>query len=201
MRAKRRGQHYPDLADLRSELQRAAELMPANPMRTTQVLGKASRGTSKAPRSNQRLQVTFVAAGVALLLIALAFMGRRVGHSQPVSPARGPATVQAAFAAAFDGPLDPGRMLDAVSDGQALKPVLRQAAANFPGLFASGRVELTSVTLSSPTTAAVRYTLTYHGGHPLADQPGQAVLTGGRWLVTRATYCTVLQASGATCPG
>jgi hypothetical protein len=52
---------------------------------------------------------------------------------------------------------------------------------------------------TDPSTAVVRFTLSYLGGAPYGTKFGKAVLTNGKWVVARDTYCMVLGFGGGQC--
>lgn len=52
--------------------------------------------------------------------------------------------------------------------------------------------KVTKVVFTSPTTATVTYDLLSHGSTLLPGATGQAVLDGGQWKVSQATFCTLV---------
>ena len=52
---------------------------------------------------------------------------------------------------------------------------------------------VTSVTVTSPTTATVKYNLTASGSSLLAGQTGKAVYVNGTWVVGDASLCGLLK--------
>ncbi len=55
---------------------------------------------------------------------------------------------------------------------------------------------VTSVTLLSPNSAAVRFDLLSGGKPLLPNNPGNAVREDGRWKVAAETFCQLIQVSG-----
>jgi hypothetical protein len=61
--------------------------------------------------------------------------------------------------------------------------------------------QVTSVTVTSPTTATVKYNLTASGSSLLSGQTGTAVYENGTWKVGDASLCSLLKlAPGASVP-
>jgi hypothetical protein len=60
-----------------------------------------------------------------------------------------------------------------------------------------------TVTLISPTKAAVGYTILLRGAPVLPGQKGTAVYQGGVWKVSAASFCSVVKlgANGQKIPG
>jgi hypothetical protein len=52
---------------------------------------------------------------------------------------------------------------------------------------------VTAVTVTSPTTADVTYSIVQGGQVALADQKGQAVLDGGVWKVSAPSFQALLK--------
>jgi uncharacterized lipoprotein YbaY len=62
---------------------------------------------------------------------------------------------------------------------------------------------VSAVTVTSPTTASVTYSIVQGGQVALPDQKGQAVLEGGVWKVSAASFQALLkleQGAGSTSP-
>lgn len=121
---------------------------------------------------------------------------------QPADPAAAAKAVRAAFTRAFTA--TPGGQpyfsLSAVEGGSGLHAALDQLRKNFPQAADTVTVSTGKIVFTSPTTAALVFTLTYTGGAPYGTQNGTAVLSAGHWLVSRSTYCGVLSFGGASCP-
>jgi hypothetical protein len=123
-----------------------------------------------------------------------------------VQPADRPAAVeqvQAAFQNAFTHAPAGGDVyhgLATVQDGAQLHNAVDQVRRNFPTAFDTITVTTGDIVFTDPTHAVIEFTPTYSQGAPYAKQNGSAVLAGGKWLVTQATYCGLLRFGGATCP-
>jgi hypothetical protein len=122
---------------------------------------------------------------------------------QPADVTTAEQQVRAAFSTAFThAPAsDRYRALVAVERGDSLRPAIDDLRRSFEQVAETVTVSTDQVVFTDPTTAVVRYTLSYSGGAAYGTRYGQAVLTDGRWLVTRDTWCAPLGYAGVTCPG
>ncbi len=118
----------------------------------------------------------------------------------PLHPAAAAGAIRAAYHQALTGGGTPARALAAVDDGPSLAGALAQAMANFPTATANAKVSTGALVFTNPRTAALRFHVTYPDGLDFGTQVGGAVQVGGRWKVSRDTYCLVLGWAGATCP-
>lgn len=82
------------------------------------------------------------------------------------------------------------RRAQLIEDGPAFAATLQAQASN--PLAASATAKVSKVTLSSPTQAAVTYSILVNGQPALPDQQGVAVLDGGTWKVSAASFCSLL---------
>jgi hypothetical protein len=60
------------------------------------------------------------------------------------------------------------------------------------GLASQASAQVTSLTLTSPTQAAVKYNILLSGSPVLKNQTGTAVYEGGIWKVGDASFCGLL---------
>jgi len=112
-----------------------------------------------------------------------------------------PATaIQAAYAQAFSGGTPAAQNLAAVDDGPALAGALKQAVDYFPAANQPSTVSVSDVKPQGLLNAQVRFNVTYTGGYAIGERNGTAVVSGGRWKVSRETFCSVLGLAGAVCP-
>ncbi len=103
-----------------------------------------------------------------------------------------------AFETLFGGDVtDVDRKLAALEDGEILRPFFLASYEAQRAIAARVRVRIDAVTLVDATHADVTYTLLLDDAAVLDHLPGAAVHAGGRWLVTRRTYCDV-STQGAT---
>jgi hypothetical protein len=77
--------------------------------------------------------------------------------------------------------LQDGPSFAKIIEGQAGSPLAKSVAA-----------KVSKVTLTSPTKAAVRYSLTLAGQTALSNVEGQAILSGGIWKVGKSSFCALL---------
>jgi endonuclease/exonuclease/phosphatase family metal-dependent hydrolase len=111
------------------------------------------------------------------------------------------AAITAAFSAVFDGDVtDVDVKLAALEDGDALRPFFLATYQATKAIAARVRVRVDGVTLVDSTHANVTYTLLLDGSAVVDHQPGHAVQIGGRWLVSRRTYCEVSTQGASTIP-
>lgn len=102
------------------------------------------------------------------------------------------AAITEAFRTLFDGDVtDVDRKLAALDDGELLRPFFLESYEAQKAIAAGVRVRIDEVTIVDATHADVTYTLLLDGAAVLDHLQGAAVQIGGRWLVTRRTYCDV----------
>jgi len=143
-----------------------------------------------------------VAAGAVLLVVVVAACGKAVNANATTAP--GPSAAPSASAAVtadwqefFSGATPAARKIALLQHGQQFaKTITAQASSPI----AQGtQAKVTSVTVTSPTTATVTYSITMGGQTALPDQQGQAVLEGGVWKVSARSFQDLLKLEqGAT---
>lgn len=102
------------------------------------------------------------------------------------------AAITEAFRAVFDGDVtDVDRKLASLEDGELLRASFVDSYEKTRAVASRVRVRLDDVRLADADHADVVYTLLLDGNAVLDHLPGGAVRAGGRWLVTRRTYCDV----------
>ncbi|MEX5713561.1 hypothetical protein AB1484_36525 [Parafrankia sp. FMc6] len=159
----------------------------------------AGNGTTRTRRRRHLAALTLLVAAVSAMIPAQAALAGGNGP-QPFVRARAEAAVKAAYAQAFTGGQDPAHSLAAVEDGPDLAATLAQATQNFPQATQTSQVTVSNITFDGPRNAGLRFHLSYQGGVDFGEVDGTALISGGRWKVSRATYCTVMSWAGATCP-
>ncbi len=112
------------------------------------------------------------------------------------------AAAQAAVVNAFDTvytPDSPTSEKAALIEGFSGQIVVAAAAVDrkYPSLTASVTPQVLQVVFTSPTDAAVLYATNYQGHTVMGPKIGYAVLDGGTWKVTRATFCQDIDNAGA----
>src|SRR5579875_3766087 len=82
----------------------------------------------------------------------------------------------------------------------AAEPQVNQAQSKSP-LAAHTSAQVSEVSLTSPTTATVTYTILLAGKPALKNVKGTAVKTDGKWQVGDQSFCQLLKLQGTTPPG
>jgi hypothetical protein len=162
-------------------------------------------GTLRAlDKDGQSLQTAALAAGPTVNSAACqaAPIQPPKAGTPPADPKAAEASIREAFHTAYTSVpgASPYAGLERVEGGQGLHTALDQARNQFSEAANSMTVTTANLVFTSPTTAAVQYTLTYTGGAPWGTKYGQAVLVNGSWLVSRDTFCGLLAFGGGTCP-
>jgi hypothetical protein len=99
----------------------------------------------------------------------------------------------------FSGKTDAATKISLLQDGQKFASVIDAQAGT--ALAAAAVATVTAVVLDSPTTASVTYNVGVGGGQGLNNQAGTAVLENGTWLVSDASFCSLLKLeNGGTMP-
>ena len=102
----------------------------------------------------------------------------------------------------FAGTTPPKEKVALLQNGQSFAAVIKAQAAGNP-MAGTAAAKVLKVTLTSPTKATVRYTITIGGQPALSNQTGQAVLQGGTWKVGDNSFCALLaleQTKTPACP-
>ena len=79
-----------------------------------------------------------------------------------------------------------------LQDGSTMTAALAKAVSEQATTHIKQGAEVTSVTFTSPTTAQVSYKLLNGNQVLLPAATGQAVLVNGTWVVSKATFCTLV---------
>jgi hypothetical protein len=122
---------------------------------------------------------------------------------QPSDPSAARAGVQAAFRSAYDrGLASTDAARSAIQDGDTLAPLAAELHVGpLASLLEQSTVEVRTIVFTSPTSATARYD-SYVGTETQgAARLGEALLLGGRWVVSHRSACTDLARIGAVCPG
>jgi hypothetical protein len=108
-------------------------------------------------------------------------------------------TIAANFVMFFDGTRPSADKIGLLADGQQHAAELEALAASPTGPRISATIS--SVTVTSPTEAEVRYSIMLDGQPALAEQLSTVVLQDGEWKVSIATFQQLLSwVRGATPP-
>jgi len=123
----------------------------------------------------------------------------RPGHSAAPAgqPSAGPAAqaaVKTLWIEFFNGSVPIGRRLGLLQDSAAFAPFVRsQEKTTLGALVLEATATVSSVTLGPPAGASVTYTVLLNGKPLAKNLTGAAVYSGGRWLVSSATFCGLLR--------
>ena len=79
-----------------------------------------------------------------------------------------------------------------LQDGNTMTTALAKAVSEQATTHIKQGADVTSVTFTSPTTAQVTYKLLNGNAVLLPAATGQAVLVNGTWVVSKATFCTLV---------
>jgi hypothetical protein len=102
------------------------------------------------------------------------------------------AAISEPFETLFGGAVtDIEQKLDSLEDGEILRPFFLASYEAQKDIASRIHIRIDEVTLVDATHADVVYTLLLDDAAVLDHLPGAAVQVGGRWLVTRRTYCDV----------
>jgi hypothetical protein len=97
---------------------------------------------------------------------------------------------------AFFNPKTPNdRRAQLLQNGDAFVATIQAQAAN--PLAAAAQIVVNKVTITSPTQAAVVYSINVNGTPALPNQNGVAVLDNGVWKVSAASFCSLLTLEAA----
>ena len=101
------------------------------------------------------------------------------------------AAITSAWQTFFSGATPAATKIALLQNGDQFATVI-QAQASSP-LAKATTAKVTAVTITSPTTADVTYSIVQGGQVALADQKGQAVLDGGVWKVSAPSFQALLK--------
>jgi hypothetical protein len=105
------------------------------------------------------------------------------------------AAVKNAYAKFFSPNTPENVSLGLLQDGPKFKAAIDQQASG--SMAASASVQVSSVSLISPKTAKVSFTIYLNKQPMLKNQPGYAVNTNGTWQVAAYTFCGLLTLEGS----
>jgi DNA-binding beta-propeller fold protein YncE len=120
---------------------------------------------------------------------------------QPANPASAKADVESVFKAVY-GQGTSGQKLRLVQGAdQTVIAAANAAASAHARVSASSAPVVLQVVFTDPKDAAVLYEIDYQGSPVVGPKIGYAVLDGGVWKVTRATFCADINnaGTGVTC--
>jgi hypothetical protein len=109
------------------------------------------------------------------------------------------AQITANWEAFFDGKTSAAKKISLLENGQKFASIINAQAGS--GIATSAGAKVTSVVVSSPAQAAVKYDITLNGATALANQTGTAVYQDGMWKVGDVSFCQLLKLeNGGTAP-
>ncbi|MGD0998921.1 MAG: hypothetical protein ABR941_11480 [Thermoleophilia bacterium] len=101
------------------------------------------------------------------------------------------AAITTAWQTFFSGTTPAATKITLLQDGQKFATVIQEQAGS--PLAKATQAKVTAVTVTSPTTADVTYSILQGGQVALPDQKGQAVLEGGVWKVSAPSFQALLK--------
>lgn len=108
------------------------------------------------------------------------------------------AAVKDAYTKVFAPDTPTATSVSLLQDGPAFRATLEQQGSS---TFAkSASVQVSTVTLQSPNTAKVTFSILVAGKTMLGNQPGYAVRENGVWKVAGQTFCGLLTLQGSAPP-
>jgi hypothetical protein len=100
------------------------------------------------------------------------------------------ATIKANWEAFFSASTPNAKRLQLLQNGQVFSAEIKSMSGG--GLASQASAQVTSVALTSPTQATVKYNILLSGSPVLKNQTGTAVYEGGIWKVGDASFCGLL---------
>jgi hypothetical protein len=154
----------------------------------------AAHGTTSTLR---RLRIA-VAITVAALSLGL---GAASGASVAAATANPTTTITTNWTTFFSGKTSASRKIALLENGSSFASVINSQASS--ALAKSVTAKVAKVANLTKSTASVRYSILLGGSVALANQLGTAVLKGGSWKVSAASFCVLLGLEGVkakACP-
>jgi len=119
--------------------------------------------------------------------------------SSTISSSAAANEIKANWEAFFSGSTSATKKISLLQNGQALASVVKGQAKSSLATGASAKVS--SVTVTSPTKATVKYTVYLNGSPALPNATGVAIYQDGTWKVGLASFCGLLKLETVTAPG
>jgi len=144
-------------------------------------------------------RMAFVSVSLMVASGVMAACGSTTSSSAAAVKPPSPKTqIQRAFATFFDGTSPAKTKIKLLQNGSQFATVIDAQAKSSIAKGTSAKVS--KVTIISPSTATVVYTI-YLGGQPaLKDQSGEAVKLGGAWKVGDSSFCGLISLEGTKVP-
>jgi hypothetical protein len=159
--------------------------------------------------SRLRTRVLTLAALLAVLVVVAAACGSsnksspspsgsKGGSASPTSSAATAAQIKTNWETFFAGTTPAARKIGLLQQGQQFAQIIN-AQAGLP-IAKSTRAIVSSVNVTSASTATVKYSITLAGKTALPNQTGQAVLENGVWKVGDSSFTALLGLEGVKVP-
>ena len=126
---------------------------------------------------------------LALAVAACSSSGSSSSSSAPSSSAAAVAQITANWEKFFSASTPTSQRVALLQNGAAFAVAISGLSHLVSGLGAT----VTSVTVTSPTSATVKYNLTASGSSLLSGQTGTAVYENGTWKVADASLCGLIK--------
>jgi hypothetical protein len=144
---------------------------------------------------------TRVHAYLAIAVVGLAAAGcgssSSTSSKKPASAAESAeAQIKANWASFFSPSTSASEKEALLQNGAQFSAVIKTATSNPLASQVSAKVN--EVTITGPTTATVKYTVSLAGKPVLSNATGSAVKSGDTWLVGDVSFCQLLKLEGAS---
>lgn len=155
------------------------------------------RGTAPSLRRSLAAPSVLVAAAAVVLAGCSSSPSSSPSTTKP-SAASAKTEITRNWEAFFAGTTPASRKIALLQNGSEFAQVIRAQASSSIAKSASAKV--LKVTITSGSSATVRYSV-YFGSQPaLSNQTGTAVLDHGTWKVGTASFCALLALQGTKVP-
>ena len=135
-----------------------------------------------------------------VVVVCLGFVAAACGSGgSSESPAQAKAKITTAWTRFFDPAVPVAQKTDVIENYTGLKPIL-EAQSKSPQA-QSIKAKVQDVTLQGSDKATVRYDIVNSQSNEalLANASGQAVKVKDKWMVSQATFCSLVTAGGGHC--
>jgi hypothetical protein len=138
----------------------------------------------------RRLSTAIVTVSIAAALAGCgsSSSGGKAAANPTANPAAAKAAITKVYESFFSAPIPTAKTM--LQDGANLSKAF--AIANKLKGTATESAKVKTVTLTGPTTADVVFELDTNGNPIIPKSDGKAVYVGGKWLVAKQTFCTLV---------
>jgi hypothetical protein len=148
----------------------------------------------RVPRIFTPARLTILGLLLAMVVVLAACGGKATSTPSP-SPPSAATQIKANWEAFFAGTTPAARKISLLQNGQQFATTIQAQAQS--SLAKSTAAKVSSVNVTSATTATVKYSILLGKQVALADQTGQAALQGGVWKVSAQSFQALLALEGA----